>query len=178
MPQGIIDFLSNQWTITIGGTVIAAGIIAAVAPLRRGAGRFVHWIGRGLKRLGAWLKPSGLNRPVPEASSVRTESTLPPFVIAPRWDIRGRQEDSRIHVIQNVGGLALHVRVRPESDETVVEGDLDRERLDRGERIAFRVLNIDREMSDTWFQIDCRDSAGTPQPTARVRIPGMISNML
>jgi hypothetical protein len=177
VPQWLADVLGNQWTVTIGGTVIAAAIVGIVGPLRRGIGRLGQRIWRGLKRLGGWLKPAGLSRPIPAAQSTSAASELPPFVVAPRWDIRGDKNNSRAHAIQNVGGPALHVRIRPESDETVVVGDLDHERVDRNERIAFVVLNIDNEMRDTWFQIDCRDSVGTPQPTARVRIPGVLSNL-
>ena len=77
--------------------------------------------------------------------------------------------------MKNVGGTALHVRVRAEADEVVLIGDLDRERVESGKYLPFGVPELFLGgVGDTWLHVTSKDATGVDQPLARVRIPGML----
>lgn len=166
MPQPIIDFLLHPWTIAVGSILVGAFILWAWSGLRRGlvalAKRVWHAISRKREPRATPAQPS-------------SAPNLPEFVKAPRWELRHREDDRHMYGVKNVGGLALHVRVRPEDDDVVAEGDLDVERVEPGHYVPFRITRLVMDgVLDTWIRVDCRDSAGAVQQPSRVKIPGMI----
>jgi hypothetical protein len=162
MPQWLSDGLSNGWTYTIGGTVVAAAVAGLWAPLRR---LLAKAISRGWNR---WFRGLRLTRdPKPEP--------VPEFVADPRWDIRIREDDPEIYGLKNLGGVALHVRIRAEDDEVVLVGTVDFERVEAGAIVPFGIPRLQMDgITSTWIQVTCKNSAAQDLPLARVRIPGML----
>jgi hypothetical protein len=167
MPDWIINVFSNQWAITIGGGVAVIAVVSFVGVIRRA-------IGRAGKSIWTWLRQWRITRD-PRSTPSADARALPPFVEAPRWQVRRNNDDRNIFGIKNAGGTALHVRIRAEQDEVDLSGTLDLERVEAGQIVPFRADRLAMDgIMDTWLVVNCRDAAGNAQQTARVKIPGYL----